>query len=70
MSIVQTVSQPFNQPGRPAIYASIRIQMNTTEKGTHKGKYKNPKVKKCRKCVIVISKNRIILKSKSSNMQS
>ena len=39
------------------------------EKGTQKGKYNNTKVQKCRKCEIVIYKNRIIQKSKSSEMQ-
>ena len=41
-----------------------------SEKGTQKGKYTNPKVQKCRRCDWVISRNRIIQKSKSSNMQS
>ena len=47
-----------------------KYRQGSTEKGTQKGKYKNPKVQKCRKCEIVKSKNRIIQKSKSSNMQS
>ena len=34
-----------------------------------KGKYKNPKVKICKRCEIVKSNNSIIQKSKSSNMQ-
>ena len=38
-----------------------------TEKRTQKGKYKNPKV--AEKCEIVISKNRIIKKSKSLKIQ-
>ena len=41
-----------------------------TEKGTKKEKYNNPKVQKFKRCEIVKSKNRIIQKSKSSNMQS
>ena len=39
------------------------------EKETPKGKYKNPKVQKSKRYEIVKSNNRIIQKSKSSNMQ-
>ena len=40
------------------------------EKEPQKGKYKNPKVQKSKRCEIVKFKNRIIQKSKSSNMQN
>ena len=40
-----------------------------TEKETRKGKYKNLKVQKSKRCEIVKSNNIIIQKSKSSNMQ-
>ena len=40
------------------------------EKGTQKRKYKNPIVQKFKRCEILKSNNRIIQKSKSSNMQN
>ena len=40
-----------------------------SEKGTKKGKYKNPKVQKFKRCEIVQSNNRIIQKLESSEIQ-
>ena len=39
------------------------------EKETQKGKYKNPKVKKSKRCEIVKYNNRIIQKSESSEIE-
>ena len=39
-----------------------------SEQETQKGKYKNPKVQKSKRCEIVKSNNKIIQKSKTSNM--
>ena len=40
-----------------------------SEKETQKGKYKNPKVQKSKRCDVVKSNNRIIQKSKSSKIK-
>ena len=46
-----------------------KINDSNSEKETQKGKMKNPKFQKSKRCENVISNNRIIQKSKSSNIQ-